>query len=62
MQVWYDYGMYDCDHQLVAIVYGYMHGEMISQLNKHEIMYGGMRKSADSADWFCIRCLEDVFL
>jgi hypothetical protein len=62
MQVWYDCYMYECDHQLVPIVYGYMHGEMISQLNNHDVMYGGMIKTSTSPEWFCIRCLEDVFL
>ena len=54
--------MYECDHQLVPIVYGYMHGEMISQLNNHEVMYGGSRRESGSADWFCTRCLEEVYL
>ena len=54
--------MYECDHKLIPILYGYMHGEMISQLNNHEVMYGGMRRSSDSADWFCIKCLEEIYL
>ena len=54
--------MYECDHQLVPIVYGYMHGDMISQLNNHEVMYGGSRRASDSPDWFCIKCLDEVYL
>jgi len=60
--VWYDDYMYECDHQLTPIVYGYMHGHMISQLNNHEVMYGGMTKTSNSPEWFCIKCLEDVYL
>lgn len=62
MQVWYDYFMYDCDHKLVPIVYGYMYGNTINQVNNNEIIYGGSRKSSRAADWFCMNCLEDVYL
>ena len=62
LQVWYDYSMYECDHELKPIVYGYMYGDMISQINNYDVMYGGMRKASDSPEWFCIRCLEDIYL
>jgi hypothetical protein len=39
-----------------------MDGKMISQLDNHEVMYGGMIKSSGSADWLCIDCLEEVFI
>lgn len=54
--------MYECDHHLIPIVYGYMHGDVINKINNHEIIYGGIRKPAGEADWFCTRCLEDVYL
>ena len=54
--------MYECDHELKPIVYGYMYGDMISQINNYDVMYGGMRKTSDSPEWFCIRCLEDIYL
>jgi hypothetical protein len=54
--------MYECDHQLTPIVYGYMHSHMVGQLDNHEVMYGGMIKRSDSPEWFCIKCLEDVYL
>jgi hypothetical protein len=53
--------MYKCDHQLVPIVYGYMNGEIICQLQNYEVMYGGMIKASDSPEWFCKKCLEDVY-
>lgn len=52
--------MYECDHQLVPMVYGYMYGEVIDKINSNEVIYGGTRKTSDSADWFCMKCLEDV--
>lgn len=60
MQVWYDYYMYECDHKLVPVVYGYMHGEIMDKVNNHEIIYGGFKRAVDSSDWFCMRCLEDI--
>jgi hypothetical protein len=54
--------MYECDHQLVPIVYGYMYGEVIDKINSNDVIYGGTRKHAGSADWFCNRCLEDIYL
>lgn len=54
--------MYECDHHLVPIVYGYMHGDIIDKINNYEIIYGGIKRSSDSADWFCTRCLEDVYI
>jgi len=33
-----------------------------SILNNHEVMYGGMKKASDSPEWFCIKCLEDIYL
>ena len=54
--------MYECDHQLVPIVYGYMYGEVINQLNNNEIIYGGIKKSTGSSEWFCMKCLEDINL
>jgi len=62
MQVWYDYYMYECDHKLVPIVYGYMYGNTINQVNNNEVIYGGSRKISGAADWFCMNCLEDVYL
>jgi hypothetical protein len=62
MQVWYDYCMYECDHKLVPIVYGYMYGNIINQVNNNEVIYGGTRKLSGSPDWFCMTCLEDVYL
>ena len=62
MQVWYDYCMYECDHKLVPIVYGYMYGNTINQVNNNEVIYGGSRKSSVAADWFCMNCLEEVYL
>jgi hypothetical protein len=54
--------MYECDHHLVPIVYGYMYGDVIDKINNYEIIYGGIKRVSDSADWFCTRCLEDVYL
>ncbi len=54
--------MYECDHKLVPIVYGYMYGEIINSLSNNEVIYGGSRKAAGSADWFCMNCLEEVFI
>lgn len=53
--------MYECDHHLVPIVYGYMYGDVIDKINNYEIIYGGIKRSNDSAEWFCTRCLEDVY-
>ena len=52
--------MYECDHKLVPVVYGYMHGDIMNKINNNEIIYGGIRKSIGAPDWFCINCLEDV--
>jgi hypothetical protein len=52
--------MYECDHKLVQIVYGYMYGNMIDQLSNNQVIYGGVRKESGSAEWFCINCLEEV--
>ena len=54
--------MYECDHKLVPIAYGYMYGEIINSINNNEVIYGGTRKAVGSADWFCMNCLEDVFI
>lgn len=62
MQLWYDCLMYECDHWLIPIVYGYMYGEVIDKVNNNEVVYGGARKVAGSADWFCNRCLEEIIL
>jgi hypothetical protein len=62
MQVWYDYSMYECDHKLVPIAYGYMYGDVIDSINNNEVIYGGTRKTAGSADWFCMNCLEDIHI
>jgi hypothetical protein len=53
--------MYECDHDLKPIIYGYMHGDIINKINNGEIIYGGIRKVMGEADWFCNRCLEDVY-
>jgi hypothetical protein len=39
-----------------------MYGDVIDKINNHEVIYGGIRKPAGEADWFCTRCLEDVYL
>lgn len=50
-----------CDHNLVPIVYGYMSDDVINKINNHEIIYGGIRRTAGEAEWFCTRCLEDIY-
>ncbi len=62
MQLWYDYSMYECDHDLVPIVYGYMYGDNLDNLNNNSVIYGGVRKQSGSPDWFCMNCLEEVYL
>ncbi len=54
--------MYECDHDLVPIVYGYMYGDNLDNLNNNSVIYGGVRKQSGSPDWFCMNCLEEVYL
>jgi hypothetical protein len=54
--------MYECDHQLVPIVYGYIYGEVINSISNYESIYGGSNKTSSSPEWFCTRCLEEIIL
>ena len=39
-----------------------MYGEVIDKVDNNEVVYGGSRKAAGSPEWFCNRCLEDIYL
>jgi hypothetical protein len=54
--------MNECDHKLVPIVYGYMYGHAFASINNNESIYGGEKKTATSPEWFCMRCLEEIYL
>ncbi len=54
--------MEQCEHKLVPMVYGYLYGSIMEKIHNHEAIYGGYKKDVDSADWFCLNCLEDVYL
>lgn len=54
--------MYECDHQLVPVVYGSIYGDMLDKVGSNEVIYGGSRKTSGSPDWFCIKCLEEIYL
>lgn len=53
--------MNECDHKLVPVVYGYMYGDNLDNINNNQVIYGGTKKSAGSAEWFCMNCLEEVY-
>jgi hypothetical protein len=54
--------MYECDHKLVPIVYGYMYGDKLDTLSNNASIYGGIRKESGSPDWFCMTCLEEIYI
>lgn len=60
--MWYYMYMYECNHKLVPVVYGYMYGDKIDSLSNNESIYGGIRKQPGSSDWFCMSCLEEIDL
>lgn len=51
-----------CDHQnVVPVVYGFMNKDIVDKIYKNKIIYGGVLKDIDSAEWFCNDCLEELF-
>lgn len=54
--------MNNCDHKLVPIVYGYMYGQAFNSISNNEAIYGGSVKKYDSPEWFCMSCLEEIYL
>ena len=54
--------MDECDHKLVPIVYGYMYGDAFSSINNNEVIYGGAKKTSGSPEWFCMKCLEEIYI
>lgn len=51
-----------CDHKLIPIVYGYMGHEMMIMVSSGDVIYGNSHKYSGDPEWFCLLCLEEIYI
>jgi len=51
-----------CNHdRKIPYYYGPMNIEMMEDINNRSLNYGGLRKTPDLPESFCLDCLEDIY-